>query len=114
VPDYLSGIERLCRHCGAMDSARLGYCCVCGLTVCDKCGTVHVTRTEKQATHHACLKDDHCGAKDGVILGLCAVCGRTVCDKCGNVQHARGEKRVTHNACLTDDDGGFSMIRFVR
>lgn len=61
MPDFHAGIEKMCRHCGAMDGARLGYCSVCGLTVCEKCGNVQHVRGEKRVTHNTCLKDDEGG-----------------------------------------------------
>jgi NMD protein affecting ribosome stability and mRNA decay len=61
VPDFHPGIEKMCRHCGAMDAARLGLCSVCSLSVCEKCGNVQHVRGEKRVTHNSCLKDDEGG-----------------------------------------------------
>ncbi len=54
-------LKRLCRHCGAVDTRRLGECNVCGLTVCDQCGNTQHSHGERRVTHNACLKEDESG-----------------------------------------------------
>jgi hypothetical protein len=56
-----SGIEGMCRHCGAVGAALLGRCSVCGFDVCVRCGNVQHVRGEKRVTHDTCLKDDEGG-----------------------------------------------------
>ena len=61
MPDSGIGLERMCRHCGAVDTLRLGHCSVCGMVVCDRCGNVQHVRGEKRVTHNSCLKEDDSG-----------------------------------------------------
>ena len=52
-----SGIfYRMCPHCGARDSRRLGECSVCGSAVCENCGNLQLTRGVRYATHNSCLR----------------------------------------------------------
>jgi translation initiation factor 2 beta subunit (eIF-2beta)/eIF-5 len=52
--------ERVCTHCGAVDSHKLGRCTVCYLSVCDRCGNVQHVHGERQPVHNACLSEgDH-------------------------------------------------------
>jgi len=61
VPDERTNLHRMCRHCGAMDSRKLGVCSVCGLAVCEKCGDIQHSMGEKRILHHTCLKEDDSG-----------------------------------------------------
>ncbi|HEX9094272.1 MAG TPA: hypothetical protein VF902_09850 [Coriobacteriia bacterium] len=61
MPEGSISLERMCRHCGAVDTRRIGYCSVCGMAVCEKCGNLQHVRGEKRATHNACLKEDDSG-----------------------------------------------------
>jgi hypothetical protein len=58
-----SGVEltRLCRHCGALDTRKLGKCVVCDLAVCEKCGNVQHTHGERRVIHDSCLSKDESG-----------------------------------------------------
>lgn len=58
MPEHKTGLENICRHCGAVDPRRLGLCSACGLSVCDKCGDIQHVRGEKNVIHNACLKED--------------------------------------------------------
>jgi hypothetical protein len=55
VPEDNIGLDRMCRHCGAIDSRRLGVCSVCDLAVCERCGNVQFVHGERRVTHDACL-----------------------------------------------------------
>jgi hypothetical protein len=56
-----SGIEGMCKHCGAVGSPILGRCSVCGFDVCVRCGNIQHVRGEKRVTHDTCLKHDEDG-----------------------------------------------------
>jgi hypothetical protein len=45
---------RLCNHCGAV-AARIGYCCVCDLSVCTECGNYQHRQGDKTVVHDECL-----------------------------------------------------------
>lgn len=53
-----SGAMLMCPVCGSADVRRLGSCNVCGRTVCERCGNVHITAGERRATHAVCLRND--------------------------------------------------------
>lgn len=46
---------KLCAHCGSMGAVRLGYCKVCRIAVCEKCGNTQYAHGEKEVTHNTCL-----------------------------------------------------------
>jgi len=48
-------LRRFCPHCGAVGTARIGHCSVCGLAVCEKCGNIQHVKGEKQVIHNECL-----------------------------------------------------------
>lgn len=54
-------LSRLCRHCGAVDSAKLGQCVVCDLAVCEKCGNIQHTGGQRRVIHDSCLHKDEAG-----------------------------------------------------
>ena len=54
-------LSRLCRHCGAVDSPRLGACVVCGLSVCERCGNVQHGHGQRKVIHDSCLSEDGAG-----------------------------------------------------
>jgi hypothetical protein len=54
-------LSRLCRHCAAVDSLRLGQCVVCGLAVCEKCGNIQHTAGTRRVIHDECLTQDEGG-----------------------------------------------------
>lgn len=56
-------LSRLCRHCGAVDSRKLGQCTVCGLAVCERCGNVQHGQGERKIIHDSCLTEDGAGFK---------------------------------------------------
>ncbi len=58
MSDRPAELSRLCRHCGALDSRRLGQCVVCDMAVCEKCGNVQHTHGERRVIHDACLSKD--------------------------------------------------------
>jgi hypothetical protein len=59
--DRPTDLTRLCRHCGAVDSRRIGQCVVCGLAVCERCGNVQHTHGERRIIHDSCLHKDDSG-----------------------------------------------------
>jgi hypothetical protein len=53
-------LERICRHCGAIDTRHLGMCHVCGLAVCEHCGNTQHVKGTRLVTHNLCVtKGDH-------------------------------------------------------
>jgi hypothetical protein len=58
VPEGHRELDRMCRHCGAPDARKLGFCSVCELAVCDHCGNVQYVRGERRIVHNACLRND--------------------------------------------------------
>lgn len=48
--------NRMCPHCGSVESRRLGDCSVCHRTVCEKCGNLQIAGGERKVAHHECLK----------------------------------------------------------
>lgn len=50
-------LERMCHHCGATHTKHLGYCSVCEMAVCEKCGNTQFVMGERKVTHDLCLKD---------------------------------------------------------
>ena len=54
-------LSRLCRHCGAVDTAKLGQCVVCDMAVCEKCGNIQHTGGQRRVIHDACLSGDDAG-----------------------------------------------------
>jgi hypothetical protein len=58
MSDRQTDLTRLCRHCGAVDSPRIGQCVVCGLAVCERCGNVQHTHGERKIIHDSCLHQD--------------------------------------------------------
>jgi hypothetical protein len=58
MSDRPTDLTRLCRHCGAVDAARIGQCVVCGLSVCERCGNVQHTHGERRIIHDSCLRQD--------------------------------------------------------
>jgi len=61
MADGLYELSRMCRHCGAVEAARLGECVVCGLAVCDKCGNIQHTGGQRRVIHDSCLSEDDSG-----------------------------------------------------
>jgi len=61
MPDTKPELSRLCRHCGAVDSPKLGQCSVCGMAVCERCGNVQHGHGERRVIHDACLAEDGAG-----------------------------------------------------
>jgi len=59
VQDGIFG--KICPHCGCMSARRLGVCSVCGMEVCERCGSLQLSAGERKALHRECLKkaDDH-------------------------------------------------------
>lgn len=51
-----SPLSKLCMHCGAETSARLGYCSECGDIVCDRCGNTQLSMGNVRVIHDTCLK----------------------------------------------------------
>ena len=47
--------RRFCSHCGAIGAQRIGYCKVCDISVCERCGNIQHIQGEKQAIHDECL-----------------------------------------------------------
>lgn len=54
-------LSRLCRHCGALDTKKLGECVVCGMAVCEKCGNIQHGGGERRVIHDACLTHEDAG-----------------------------------------------------
>lgn len=48
--------RRFCTHCGSVGAHKLGYCTVCDLAVCERCGNTQHIQGEKQVIHDECLK----------------------------------------------------------
>lgn len=52
-------LDRVCVHCGAFDTTRIGDCDVCGEPVCVRCGNTQHARGERHVRHNVCVtKDD--------------------------------------------------------
>lgn len=51
-----SPLIKICMHCGAEGSIRLGYCCECGDAVCERCGNTHLSMGNTRVIHDACLR----------------------------------------------------------
>jgi hypothetical protein len=47
---------RMCPHCRASDTRRLGECWVCDRAVCEACGNVQVSMGKRRVLHNECLK----------------------------------------------------------
>lgn len=61
MPDEGIDLKRLCRHCGAVDTKRLGLCSVCSMAVCESCGNTQHSHGETRVTHNRCLSEDEGG-----------------------------------------------------
>ncbi len=44
-----------CLTCGAKGVHRLGVCCVCGRSACERCGNTQHVQGEKRVVHDECL-----------------------------------------------------------
>jgi hypothetical protein len=51
-------LSRLCRHCGALDTLRLGQCVICDMAVCEKCGNIQHSGGRRRVIHDRCLDQD--------------------------------------------------------
>ena len=49
-------LSKICLHCGAEGSVRLGHCSECGDMVCDRCGNTQLSLGQVRVTHDRCLK----------------------------------------------------------
>lgn len=61
MPDGARPLEGMCRHCGAIKSRHLGYCSVCAMAVCEKCGNTQFIAGERKITHDQCVRHDDAG-----------------------------------------------------
>jgi translation initiation factor 2 beta subunit (eIF-2beta)/eIF-5 len=53
-------LDRICTHCGAVDSHKLGQCTVCYMSVCERCGNIQHIHGERRPIHNSCLAEgDH-------------------------------------------------------
>lgn len=59
--DATPELSRLCRHCGALDSLKIGRCVVCDMAVCERCGNIQHTHGQRRVIHDSCLKEDEGG-----------------------------------------------------
>jgi len=51
-----SPLSKICMHCGAEGSTRIGYCSECGDVVCDRCGNTQLSMGTIKPIHDDCLK----------------------------------------------------------
>lgn len=51
-------VKGVCLYCGAEGVKRLGYCKICGLRACEKCGNFQHSMGERFAAHDSCIKHD--------------------------------------------------------
>ncbi|MBN2839683.1 MAG: hypothetical protein JXP37_01830 [Coriobacteriia bacterium] len=51
-----SPFNKICMHCGAEGSVRLGYCSECNDVVCDRCGNTQLSMGQVRVIHDTCLK----------------------------------------------------------
>jgi hypothetical protein len=56
IPVPEPAIHKICVHCGAEGSLRLGRCHECGEPVCEKCGNSHFVSGERRVLHDFCLR----------------------------------------------------------
>ena len=57
MPEASRPLEGMCRHCGAVKSSHLGYCSVCDMAVCEKCGNTQFVGGVRKITHDLCLRE---------------------------------------------------------
>ena len=48
--------SKICLHCGAEGSVRLGRCNECGDVVCERCGNSQLSMGQVRVIHDSCLR----------------------------------------------------------